>query len=126
IRRLTTSISKGSWPTTHSAKPRQILCESGASMIALATAAEESTSPTPIMPASVCTLTTSVSWLPSQRSLISGSRRWIASTRVIFIDNLLLAELPKVDFKCLNLALQVQHQFTLLLNNIRRRLVHEA
>src|SRR6266567_6490751 len=80
------SISKGSSPRTHWASPRQILCESGASMMAFATSDDESTSPTPTMPASVWTLTTRVSWLPSQRSLTSGRRRWIGSTRVIFID----------------------------------------
>src|SRR5438067_2211725 len=84
MRWMSRSMANGSWPTTHSASPRQILCDSGASMIALATSDDESTSPTPTMPASVCTLTTSVSWLPSQRSLTSGSRRWIGSTRVIF------------------------------------------
>src|SRR5262249_6573028 len=30
-------------------------------------------------------LTISVSWLPSQRSLTLGSRRWMGSTRVIFM-----------------------------------------
>ena len=34
---MSRSISNGSWPRTHSARPRQILCDSGASMIALAT-----------------------------------------------------------------------------------------
>src|SRR5262245_28262769 len=82
---MSRSISSGSWPRTHSARPRQILCERGASMIALATSADESTSPTPQMPASVCTLTTRVSWLPSQRSFTWGKRRWIASMLVIFI-----------------------------------------
>src|SRR5262245_7745382 len=55
-------------------------------MIALATSDEESTSPMPVMPASVWTRTTSVSWLPSQRSLTVGRRRWIGSTRVIFMQ----------------------------------------
>src|SRR6184192_515097 len=54
-------------------------------MIALATSDDESTSPTPTRPASVWTLTTRVSWLPSQRSLTSGRRRWMASTFVIFM-----------------------------------------
>src|SRR5947208_3546941 len=54
-------------------------------MIARATSDDESTSPMPTRPASVWTLTTRVSWLPSQRSLTSGRRRWIGSTRVIFI-----------------------------------------
>src|SRR5437016_11402609 len=54
-------------------------------MIAFATSAEESTSPMPTRPASVWTLTTRVSWLPSQRSLTLGRRRWIGSTRVIFM-----------------------------------------
>src|SRR5262245_18744239 len=82
---MSRSISKGSCPKTHSAKPQQILCDRGASMMALATREDESTSPIPQMPASVCTLTTSVSWLPSQRSLTSGKRRWMASMLVIFM-----------------------------------------
>ena len=45
------------------------------SMIALATSDDESASPTPTRPASVWTLTTSVSWLPSQRSLTTGRRK---------------------------------------------------
>src|ERR1043165_830157 len=69
----------------HSARPRAILCEVGASTMALATAGEESTSPIPVMPASVWTFTKSVSWLPSARSLTSGRRRWMASTCVIFM-----------------------------------------
>src|ERR1051325_9757473 len=85
MRWMSRSISNGSWPRTHSASPREILCEIGASMIAFATDGDESTSPTPTMPASVCTLTTSVSWLPSQRSLTTGRRRWMASTWVIFM-----------------------------------------
>src|SRR5436305_7228367 len=84
------SISNGSFPSTQAASPRQILCDSGASMIAWATAGEESTSPTPLTPASVWTLTTSVSWLPSARSLTSGRRRWIGSTRVIFMAGSIL------------------------------------
>ena len=85
MRWMSRSISNGSCPMTHSARPRQILCDSGASIMALATSEEESTSPTPTIPASVWTLTTSVSWLPSQRSLTLGKRRWIGSTRVIFM-----------------------------------------
>src|SRR5262249_16211379 len=79
------SISNGSSPTTHSARPRQILCDKGASMIAFATSADESTSPTPTRPASVWTLTTSVSWLPSPRSVTSGRRRGRVSGGVIFM-----------------------------------------
>src|SRR4051794_23910668 len=85
MRWIRRSISNGLSPTTQAARPRQILCDSGASIIALATCDDESTSPTPTKPASVWTLTTSVSWLPSQRSLTSGRRRWMASTRVIFM-----------------------------------------
>src|SRR5436309_1317525 len=66
-------------------------------MMALATSAEESTSPTPTSSASVWTLTTSVSWLPSQRSLTSGRRRWMASTRVILMD---IA--PRPDGSCID------------------------
>src|SRR3954447_11401420 len=54
-------------------------------MIALATWEDESTSPTPLMPWSVWTRTTSVSWLPSHRSLTLVRRRWMASTRLIFM-----------------------------------------
>src|SRR3954454_22824948 len=54
-------------------------------MMALATRADESASPMPTSPASVWTLTASVSWLPSQRSLMSGRRSGMASTRVIFM-----------------------------------------
>src|SRR5205809_55240 len=82
---MSRSISHGSWPRTHSPSPRLILCDMGASMIALATEGDESASPTPVMFASVWTLTTSVSWLPSQRSLTLGRRRWMASTLVIFM-----------------------------------------
>src|SRR5262249_50138035 len=92
MRWIRRSISNGSWPSTHSASPRQILCDSGASMTALATSDEESTSPTPTRPASVWTLTTRVSWLPSQRSLTSGRRRWIGSTRVIFMAGSILRQ----------------------------------
>src|SRR5262249_32218120 len=87
---MSQSISNGSSPTTHSARPRQILCDSGASMMARATSAEESTSPRPTRPASVWTLTTSVSWLPSQRSLTSGRRKGIGSTCVIFMRRSIL------------------------------------
>jgi len=46
-------VSNGSSPNdAHSARPRQILCDSGASMIARATSDDESTSPTPTSPAS--------------------------------------------------------------------------
>src|SRR5207302_8974853 len=40
---------------------------------------------TTLFRSSVWTLTSNVSWLPSQRSLMSGRRRWIGSTPMIFM-----------------------------------------
>src|SRR5438132_6429416 len=112
MRWMSRSISNGSCPTTHSASPRQILCDSGASTIALATSDDESTSPTPTMPASVWTLTTSVSWLPSQRSLTSGRRSGMASTLVIFMSRRSLFAENGHDNRSLprmNVAFDVEH-----------------
>jgi len=65
---------EGSCPTTHSARPRQILCDSGASMMALA-ACDGRIDLADAENARVAVdLTTSVSWLPSQRSVTSGRR----------------------------------------------------
>src|SRR5579885_3666564 len=94
-------------------------------MIALATADDESASPTPTRPASVCSLTISVSWLPSQRSLTSGRRRWMGSTRVIFTVSSLL-QLAQVVLDGLELGLEVGHEVALLLHHLRRGLVHEV
>ena len=47
----------------------------GASIAALAARGEESTSPTPVMPASVSTRTMSASWVPSDRAAMVGSER---------------------------------------------------
>src|SRR5207245_6777277 len=69
------------------ASPEAILCEGGASMIALATDGSESTSPRPTSPSSVWTRTTSPSWLPSpiDVSIAPLGRSNIASTLVIRI-----------------------------------------
>src|SRR5690606_41780569 len=57
----------------------------GASMIALVTYGQPSTSPQPVMPASVEMRTISASCELSVRAWISGRRRYKASTSVIFI-----------------------------------------
>src|SRR5579871_6094782 len=94
-------------------------------MMALATSEDVSASPTPTRPASVCRRTTSVSWLPSQRSVTSGRRRWMGSTRVIFTTSSLL-QLAQVVLDGLDLRLEVGHEVALLLHHLRGGLVHEV
>src|SRR5829696_7261202 len=78
------STSVGSSPTRISRRPCAILCEPRASTTARQTSGDESTSPIPTRPSSVCTRITRSSWLPSAiASSISGCRRTIASTSVI-------------------------------------------
>ena len=47
--------------------PMALLCEGGASTIALMIEGSESTSPTPVIPSSVSMRISSASWLPSAR-----------------------------------------------------------
>src|SRR5579859_6409715 len=80
------SVSSGSRPTRTWRRPDAIACEPGASITAFTTSGAESTSPTPMMPASVWTRTIRSSWLPSAMdSSRPGWRSTIASTSVIRI-----------------------------------------
>ena len=54
-------------------------------MIAFTASGHESTSPHPLMPASVSTRTRHVSCVPSDADTTFGKRRMIASTAVIFM-----------------------------------------
>src|SRR5215218_4105793 len=78
------STSVGSSPIRIWRRPWATLCDPRASTIARQTSGDESTSPMPTMPSSVCTRITRSSWLPSAiPSSITGCRRTIASTSVI-------------------------------------------
>src|SRR5918993_4745946 len=60
-------------------------CDGGASTIAFTTGGNESTSPNPVIPASVSMRISRASWLPSAlETSISGWRRMMAWTSVIF------------------------------------------
>src|SRR5256714_10439311 len=86
ILRQSICTSKGSCPRRMERRPRAMAWLGGASMMALATVGEESTSPRPTRPSSVCRRMIRASCVPSARvSSASGSRRGIASTSVIFI-----------------------------------------
>src|SRR5215467_4517907 len=80
-------MSDGSWPISSERRPQAVLCDGGASMTDLITVGFESTSPMPVMPASVLTRTIRASWLPSAIvvSTAPGWRSNSASTSVMII-----------------------------------------
>src|SRR5947209_9189750 len=78
------SYSNGFSPTTSSLSPDEIACDCGASIAAFATGGDESTSPIPVIPASVSTLTRIASCVPSARVLICGNVTYTTRTSVIF------------------------------------------
>ena len=69
------SVSNGSSPSTISRSPQAVVWEKGPSMAPLTARGAESTSPSPVMPASVCTLTSRASCPLSQSSFTLGIRR---------------------------------------------------
>jgi hypothetical protein len=65
----------GSSPMRRERSPVAMEWDGGASKTALQTRGNESTSPTPVMPASVWTRTTRVSWVPSERAASTYGKR---------------------------------------------------
>src|SRR4051812_47377790 len=93
------SYSNGFSPTTSSRKPEEIACDCGASIAACATGGDESTSPIPVIPASVSTLTRIASCVPSARVVICGNDTYTTRTSVIFITSLLELSEPERENK---------------------------
>ena len=85
MRCMQASMASGSAPSRALAKPRVMPLDSGASTAARTTVGAESTSPQPVMPASVSMRIRHVSCVPSAAVVTSGSWRTMAWTAVIFM-----------------------------------------